>query len=106
MTVNGTTVSMVRGDTERISVTPSVAFAAGDIVTMTVRKDVESTIELQKIVTEFDNGAAYIDITHEDTETMDFGAYVYDIQVQWGGSGAIKTLIKKSTFNLEEEVTY
>lgn len=105
MTVNGTTLSMVRGDTERISVTPSVAFESGDIVTMTVRKDVDSPIELQKIVTEFDNGAAYIDITHEDTETMDFGAYVYDIQVQWE-SGAIKTLIKKSVFKLEEEVTY
>ena len=105
MTVNGTTLSMVRGDTERISVTPSTAFTSGDVVTMTVRKDVESEIELQKIVTEFTEGVAYIDITHEDTATMAFGAYVYDIQVQWA-SGAIKTLVKKSTFKLEEEVTY
>lgn len=105
MTVNGTTLSMVRGDTERISVTPSVAFETGDIITMTVRKDVDADIALQKVVTEFTEGVAYIDITHEDTATLDFGAYVYDIQVQWA-SGAIKTLVKKSTFKLEEEVTY
>ena len=105
MTISGTNLSMVRGDSERLSVSCSTPFASGDQVAFTVRKNVESPVDIRKIVTSFDDGKAVIAIDPADTADMDFGAYVYDIQVTWG-SGIVKTVVKKSIFNLEEEVTY
>jgi len=98
---------MTRGDSESVIVTcPKEPFAAGDTVTMTVRPDVESPIVLQKVVTVFtDEGKAVISIDHEDTEGLDFGSYVYDIQLV-RADGTVKTAVKPSEFTLEEEVTY
>ncbi|MBQ7737039.1 MAG: hypothetical protein IJT62_04315 [Oscillospiraceae bacterium] len=106
MVINGTNISMVRGDSETLTVTCSEPFAAGDAVTLTVREDVESPIALQKTVTVFgDYGEAVIEIQHEDTEGLDFGNYVYDIQLT-RADGTVTTLVKVSRFTLEEEVTY
>ena len=106
MTITGTTISMTRGDSESIKVTCSEPFAAGDRVYMTVREDAESEIQFQKIVTEFgEKGEAVISIEHENTEGMDFGDYVYDIQVT-RADGTVRTLIKPSRFTLTEEITY
>lgn len=108
MTVNGTNLSMVRGDSESITVRCSAApFETGDTVTMTVRPDVDSSIVLQKSVTEFDDdGAAVIAIDPADTEGLDMDTdYVYDIQVV-RSDGTVTTIIKPSTFTVEEEVTY
>lgn len=106
MTITGTNISMTRGDSESITVTCSEPFAAGDTVYMTVREDAESDIQFQKIVTEFgEKGEAVIPIEHADTEGMDFGDYVYDIQLT-RADGRVRTLIKPSRFTLTEEITY
>ena len=111
MKVRGSNLSMTRGDSESITVkcfqsgTP-VPFENGDTVTFTVREDVESPIALQKTVTTFDeNGWAVIALLPGDTEDMDFGSYVYDIQLT-RADGTVTTLITISNFELTEEVTY
>ena len=106
MTVNGKNLSMVRGDTESITVSlKGYALAEGDAITFTVREDAESDIVLQKTVTEFFDNTASIFIDNEDTKDLEFGSYVYDIQLKYR-DGYIRTLVKKSKFRLEEEVTY
>lgn len=105
MIVKGTKLSMVRGDDESITVTCSESFAAGDRITFTVRQSVEDPIALQKIVTEFPAGEAVIGIRPEDTAGLDFGDYVYDIQLT-RRDGTVTTIIEPARFRLKEEVTY
>ena len=106
MTIRGTKISMTRGDSETVTVTCSVPFAAGDTVTLTMREDVESEIAMQKVVTDFGAaGEAVIVIEPEDTEALDFGDYVYDLELR-RADGTVTTLVKPSVFTLTEEVTY
>lgn len=106
MKIQGTNITMIRGDSESITVTCSpTSFSAGDTVYFTVREDAEEPIVLQKVVTEFTDGQAVIGIQHADTEGMEFGDYVYDIQVTWA-NGTVTTLVPASRFRLNEEVTY
>ena len=106
MTITGTNISMTRGDSESVTVTCSVPFDTGDTVYLTVREDVESPIAMQKIVDTFGgDGQAVIGIEPADTEGLDFGDYVYDIQLT-RADGTVTTLVKVSKFTLEEEVTY
>lgn len=105
MTLSGTNISMTRGDTESLTVSCSVPFAPGDTVYMTVRESVEAPVAFQKEITEFPNGKAVIGIEHDDTEGMDFGSYLYDIQVT-RADGTVTTLVKPARFTLTEEITY
>ena len=105
MKVNGTNLSMTRGDSESISVTISgYDIQPGDFLEMTVRKRTASPVVLYKKVTEFSENKAVISITPEETNDLSIGDYVYDLQLTFGG--AVKTIVKPSKFTLEEEVTY
>ena len=106
MKLSGTNIKMTRGDDESITVKCSTPFADGDTITMTVREDAESDIAFQKVVTEFDgNGWAVIGIRPGDTSGLEFGDYVYDIQLT-RADGTVTTLVTISRFELLEEVTY
>ena len=105
MKLSGTNIKMTRGDSESLTVKCSVPFAAGDAVTLTLRADTESPIELQKTVTDFPEGQAVIPLGPEDTAGMAFGGYVYDIQLT-RADGTVTTLVTISRFELLEEVTY
>ena len=106
MKLTGTNISMIRGDSESLTVRCSEPFLSGDTVYMTVREDAESPVEFQERVTVFGaEGEAVIGISHADTEGMAFGDYVYDVQVT-RRDGSVKTLVPKSRFTLEEEITY
>ena len=98
-------IEMTRGDSESVTVRCSQPFQAGDTVYLTVREDAESDIAMQKTVTVFPDGKAVIGIDSEDTERLDFGDYLYDVQVTWA-DGTVTTLIAPSRFRLTEEVTY
>ena len=106
MKLTGTNISMIRGDTETLTVRCSEPFVTGDTVYMTVREDAESPVQFQERVTSFGpEGEAEIVIAHADTEGMAFGDYVYDVQGT-RADGRVKTLVPKSRFTLEEEITY
>lgn len=107
-------LAMVRGDSESITVacyekiegaSEFVPLAAGDAVTFTMRPDVEGAVVLQKVIEEFDDGKAVIVFAPADTGGLDFGDYVYDIQLT-RADGTVTTLVEPSVFRLKEEVTY
>lgn len=113
MKVQGTDLSMIRGDSETITVSCAdindqpLPFQVGDIVYFTVKEraiDVEKI--LQKIVTVFEtDGTAIVDIDPIDTTNLKFKTYIYDIQ--WvKEDGTVTTIVRPSKFTLLEEVTH
>lgn len=105
MTVDGTSLSMTRGDSEAISVSVSgYNIQEGDFLEMTVRKTVNSSVAIYKRVETFSDNVALISIEPDDTSKLTPGDYVYDVQLTFGG--AVKTIVKPSVFSITPEVTY
>ncbi len=112
MIVNGTNISMIRGDSEGISVSVENSsglpepLLIGDTIYFTVKKSTRTEEKvLQKIITEFQDGVALITLDPVDTKHLQFGTYVYDIQLT-RANGSVKTIIPPSTFTILGEVTY
>jgi len=113
MTINPTTyaIAMTRGDSESLTVQCTTdPYSAGDTITLTVRDEADGNILLQKVVTTFSDGVAVIGIQPEDTEGIEFGNYVYDIQHK-DAYGNVLTIIPPKPgnlpkFKLTEEATY
>jgi hypothetical protein len=112
MKINGTDIFMTRGDTEVFEVRLEdhegihIPFKDGeDIVKFTVKSSTQTiNILIEKIITQFTNGEARIEIEPEDTNNLRYFTYVYDVQLNQPGN--ITTIIKPSKFVVEEEVTY
>lgn len=112
MKVNGTDLTMIRGDSESIVLSLKkdnvmVPFNQGDTVYFTVKQSyIEEDITLQKIITEFnEDGNCIIEIKPEDTKELSFRSYVYDIQLT-DSNGRVTTIVPCSKFVITEEVTY
>jgi hypothetical protein len=112
MKIQGTNISMIRGDSECIKVScrnesgVDIPLVEGDIVYFTVKRSTYTEEKiLQKIVTEFTDGVALITIFPEDTRELKPGAYYYDIQLT-RANGQVKTIIPPSRFTINAEVTY
>ena len=112
MKIQGTNISMTRGDSEAIKVTVKdtlgniVPLVTGDTIYFTVRDHMMSTTKIiEKIITEFDDGQALITIDPQDTNDLRFASYVYDIQLT-KENGNVKTIITPSNFTITGEVTY
>lgn len=107
MIVDGNNLKMTRGDSESISVSYDTPFTEGDVIEMTVRQRETAPVKLiHKVITEFEeDGSALIVLNPEDTASMRFGDYVYDIQ--WKkANGWTSTIIKPAMFTLTSEVSY
>jgi hypothetical protein len=112
MEIQGYNISMIRGDTEIIKVSckdaqgVDVPFEDGDTLYFTVKSSVNTAeIKMQKVITEFPDGIAYINISPDDTKSMNFRDYYYDIQLT-RANGTVKTIIPPSIFTIKGEVTY
>jgi hypothetical protein len=112
MKIQGTDISMIRGDSEVIQVScrnesgVDFPFTEGDIVYFTVKRSAYTEEKiLQKIVTEFTEGVALINISPKDTRELKTGVYYYDIQLN-RANGQVKTIIPPSRFTINAEVTY
>jgi hypothetical protein len=112
MKVSGKNISMTRGDSEAISLSCTdsskvgIPLVTGDTIYFTVKVSASDEAKaFQKVVTAFDAGIAYIDIMPNDTKSMCFGSYVYDVQLT-KANGTVTTIIPPSRFTLLEEVTY
>ncbi len=112
MKIQGTNISMIRGDSEAIKVScrnesgVDFHFAEGDIVYFTVKRSTYTEEKIiQKIVTEFTEGVALINISPKDTRELTIGTYYYDIQLN-RANGTVKTIIPPSKFTIDPEVTY
>lgn len=97
--------TMIRGDSRTLRVICEPPFSSGDTVRMMVRESFDSPALLSKEVTDFEDGAAIIEISHDDTKDKAPGDYLYDVQVTWA-SGAVQTIIQKSRFRIEEDITH
>lgn len=107
-------ISMTRGDSESITVRQFekhdgeepvfLPFEDGDTVYFTMRPDIEGEIVLQKEIADFPEGEAVIPFEPEDTAGLDFGDYVYDVQLT-RANDTVTTLLVPARFRLEEEVT-
>ena len=111
MTVDGTEISMIRGDSESITVActdlsgAAIPFVAGDKVYFTVKTRIsEAVATLQKLVTTFTDGKAIIIINPVDTKTLRVMRYYYDVQLT-KEDGTVTTLVPPSRFTLEGDVT-
>lgn len=112
MKIQGTNISMTRGDSEAIKVTVKdtlgniIPLVSGDTIYFTARKNLlNETKIIEKIITEFVDGQALITINPQDTNDLRFATYVYDIQLT-RENGTVKTIIPPSTFTVKGEVTY
>lgn len=76
---------MVIGDTGSFSFTPKINkekfLSNGDTVYFTIRKLLDKSIIMQKIITDFEDGTCTITINPEDTSIMEEDNYIYDLKL-------------------------
>lgn len=111
MQIKGTNITMVRGDSETITVTmktpnaDKVDFVNGDTVYFTVKDNtITKTKIIQKVITDFIEGTALISLVPEDTKGLRAKDYVYDIQLTRDGD-IVTTIVKPSKFTVLGDVT-
>ena len=106
MIINGTELSMYRGDTENITVEiDGVVLDTGDTIYFTVKKSIYTNVKsLQKVITTFTNGKALISLDPADTDELEYGTYAYDIQWTKADNSVITLL--QSNITLLGEVTW
>lgn len=112
MKVDGTNLSIIRGDSGSITVSLTdnndvkIPLVNGDTVYFTVKLNTGTDIKLiQKVVTVFSDGDAIIDIEPADTALLAYKSYKYDIQVV-NASGKVTTVVAPSLFIVEPEITF
>lgn len=103
---------MIRGDTESIVITCETLekaprpFVKGERLTLTIKTSTDTEwVILRKVAEHFEDGAAIIPISHEDTKNLKCKVYVYDLQLI-DEAGSFITIIPPSKFELLPEVTY
>lgn len=113
-TIDGTTISLIRGDSMSLQFTLSkddeeyIPFAEDHIrfamkhsellPGKTGYKDTEPVL-----VKDIPYDTMTLKINPEDTKSLDFGSYVYDVQITYA-NGDVDTFIPPSRFNLLAEV--
>lgn len=103
------TIHLTRGDTARFRITQAMNLATGepyvflpeDILEFTIKKSVNDTNPLihKKV-----QGGEIIHLLPEDTKSLSFGRYVYDVQLTLA-NGDIYTIIVPTVFEIAKEVT-
>lgn len=106
MTIVGRNIRMIRGDSESITITVTgQQLQPEDVAELTVRRSPRSPKVLHKVAkANVDSNTFVIGFDPEDTSSLQFGDYVYDVQLNLGGY--IKTVIAPATLTIGEEVTY
>lgn len=103
--IEGTTIRLTRGDSAEFDIeiydaqgTP-YELEEGDKVEFTVKENVHmKTAVIKKVGTQ-------IQIKPEDTASLSYKTYVYDVQVTLR-DGTVDTIIPPSTFEILSEVTF
>lgn len=103
------TIRLTRGDTAYLTVTlsnnqPSTSYVMdeNDVLTFSVKRKPKTDVDclVQKSI----KGSNMFHIEPEDTKSLSFGKYKYDVQLTTA-SGDIYTVIEPTTFEVMEEVT-
>lgn len=105
--VSGTSISLTRGDTFIATITISDSKGeiyepvAGDAIRFAMKKSYSDAQPL--ILKDIPIDTMKLVLDSEDTKDLDFGDYVYDIQLT-KISGEVDTFITKAQLKLTEEV--
>lgn len=109
-TANGPVINLTRGDYCAFEVTiydsngDIYTLEEGDTVTLTVKKSTKvPNILIQKVL-EYDDDLEF-QIFGSDTNKLDYGTYMYDIQLTYA-NGNRDTFIGPCKFNITEEVNF
>lgn len=103
--VDGTKITMTRGDTVRIQVAIDIdgeeyAPEVGDVVRFAAKK--AWTDEEPCILITIPNDTLILTIEPNDTKQLEFGAYNYDLQITFA-NGDVATFVTKAKLKIEEE---
>lgn len=107
--VKKTTITLTRGDTFKaeISITDKdgnpYEIQEGDSVRFAMKRNYDDPDTEVLIVKEIPTDTLILQLDPEDTKDLEFGSYVYDIQLT-NAAGEIDTFITKAQLNLTEEV--
>lgn len=102
--ISNNKITIIQGDTAFIALKlDDYKLIDGDTVYFTVKKDFDSEITMQKIVTTFVDGVASIQLSKEDTK-QDAGEYLYDIQCSLN-DGRVDTVVPPSKFTIRGGIT-
>ena len=103
------TIYLTRGDTLDLEVVilkldeeTRYVPRTGDKVRFALKKDYEDAKPL--ILKDIPIDTMRLHLDPEDTKDLDFGTYVYDIELTYGDDGTVDTFIPKAKFKLTEEV--
>ena len=105
--MKGTTITLTRGDTfiAQIELTDPngnpYTPVEGDIITFAAKRSYNDAAAL--IFKEIPIDTLKLVLDPEDTKSLDFGQYVYDIQIVFA-TGAVDTFITKAKLIITEEV--
>lgn len=105
--VNGTKISLTRGDTFRAVVTltrrdgTTYSPTAGDVIRFAMKKNYEDASVLIEKTIPYDT--LLLELEPEDTKPLAFGEYVYDVQITME-DGTVDTFIPTSILKLTKEV--
>lgn len=103
--VDGTKITMTRGDTVRIQVAIDIdgeeyTPQEGDVVRFAAKK--AWTDEEPCILITIPNDTLVLTIEPNDTKELEFGAYNYDLQITFA-NGDVATFVTKAKLKIEEE---
>lgn len=105
--IKGTIINLTRGDTFMADIKifqpngDQYVPVEGDTIRFALKKAVNNTEVL--ITKDIPISTMTLVLNPEDTKKLEFGKYVYDIQLT-KASGEVDTFITKSVFILDEEV--
>lgn len=99
-------IILTKGDTASIFIQvvdlegKEYSIKSDDVITLTVRKTPSSNISIEKVATH----DHYFVIEPADTNNLDTGLYVYDVQLVTNDN--VYTIVPMSYFEIRNEVTY
>ena len=105
--ISGKTIILTRGDTMRIKLNikkydgEDYIPSEGDAIRFALKKRYSDPEPLLLIPIPTDT--LILEINPNDTKSLNFGIYVYDIQITYA-NGDVDTFICKQQFRIEEEV--
>ena len=105
--INGNEISITRGDSASFSVTlkhedeSAYSLDPEATITFTVKKD---TSQPKSLIKKTNTGDTSFTLAPEDTSSLKYGEYVYDIQLNVGEE--VLTVVEPTLFTVTEEVTW
>lgn len=107
--VKNTTIYLTRGDTLKVQISLSDPDGnpyepqEGDRIRFAVKKDYNDPEKMLLINKEVPLDTMILTLDPEDTKEMEFGDYVYDLELT-NSAGEVDTFIDRAMFTLTEEV--